>query len=126
MSKLSFFVTISISWAFVLLGVWMAGNVAMLLGVIVLAIALGSFLIACLSRGRATAQPRTAKFAGTLYLIAPAFVSSGLLWKHLAFQPPILAILLVGAGVWCVGIAWTCTAALWNGSWYVTSRKPSE
>jgi len=79
------------------------------------AFGLGMFVISCLSRGRSTALPATAKCASVLYSLAPPLVGGGFLWKHLAYQPPIVAILMVGAGIWCVGFAWTCTAALWNG-----------
>lgn len=121
MSAARFIGAVVLSWGLVFLGLSVAGT--LWLSVCVVLIAIIVFVVGSLSRGKSTGLRRTAKTAALCYMSCPVLMISGQLWMDFALRPPVVAILMVGAGVWCVGVAWTCAIALWNGSWYLRSRR---
>ena len=123
MRRTPFIGAIVLSWGLALAGAWIAGEIATWLGVLFLLLAILTFNLSSFSRGRATGLPKTAKWAAALYLLAPFLAIGGVSWAQFHFRPPVIATVMVGAGIWSVGFAWMCVAALWNGGWYVAVRK---
>lgn len=119
MGKARFITLVSASWALALLGTWAAFRTLPWLEPAILIGAVWIFYKAASSRAVPLGQTRTANWGTGLYLIGFLLFGAGMAMKHLYQLAPPFSIMMAGAGVWSIGLAWTCIAALWNGGWFV-------
>jgi hypothetical protein len=121
MTKSRFITCVVGSWGLIVLGTWVAFNIWQWIVWIPVAAGATLFWWASMLRARTTNQPQTGRWAGGFYASGFVLVAVGFGAKSFDF-PQAAATMIVGAGVWSVGLAWMCAGALWNGGWYLKRR----
>ncbi|WP_225010324.1 MULTISPECIES: hypothetical protein [Novosphingobium] len=119
MAKGIFIAYIAIAWTIVVIGTGIALPIAYWLEVLVVAASVAVFGYACHARASVTQQQKTATWATGLYAAGFGLFATGFGLKTFASLPLPLPAIVTGGGVWSIGAAWFCVAALWNAGWFV-------
>ena len=123
MDRRLFLTLVSASWALALIGTWLAYHTTWWLEVLVVIGAVSVFHRASSSRASVTNQAKTALWGTFFYLLGFILFASGMALKTVLKLPPTAPTIVAGAGIWAIGIAWACAAALWNEGWFIVADK---